>query len=65
MQKQYAPNKQLTFIIPMQSVVLSFVCHFDCVRVIKSTSNQEVFQSKGKDMQRRIENLRWSFLCTI
>ena len=66
MQKQYALNKQLTFIIPMQSVVRSFVRQFDCVTVIKSTSNQKVLQSKGKDMQRRIQNpakhLRWSFL---
>ena len=28
MQKQYALNKQLTFIIPMQSVVRSFVRQF-------------------------------------
>ena len=66
MQKQYALNKQLTFIIPMQSVVRSFVRQFDCVTVIKSTSNQKVLQSKGKDMQRHIQNsakhLRWSFL---
>ena len=66
MQKQYALNKQLTFIIPMQSVVRSFVRQFDCVTVIKSTSNQKVLQSNSKDMQRRIQNpakhLRWSFL---
>ena len=28
MQKQYALNKQLTFVIPMQSVVRSFVRQF-------------------------------------
>ena len=70
MQKQYALNKQLTFIISMQSVVRSFVRFFvglfDCVTVVKITSNQRVLQSEGKDMQRRIQNptkhLRWSFL---
>ena len=42
MQKQYALNKHLAFIIPMQSVVCSFVRQFDCVTVIKNTSNQKV-----------------------
>ena len=66
MQKKYALNKQVTFIIPIQSVVRSFVRQFDCFTVIKSTSNQKVLQSKGKDMQRRIQysakHLGWSFL---
>ena len=56
-QKQYALNKKLTFIITMKSVVHSFVCQFDCVTVIKSTSNQKLLKPKGKGMQRRIENL--------
>ena len=42
MQEQYALNKHLTFIIPMQSVVCEFVRRFDCVTVIKSTSTQKV-----------------------
>ena len=66
MQKQYALNKQLTFIIPMLFAVRSFVRQFHCVTVIKSTSNQKAPQPKGNDMQRRIKNpgkrLRWSFL---
>ena len=66
MQKQYALNKQLTFVIPMQSIVRSFVRQFDCVTFIKRTSNQKVLQPTGKDMERRIQNpakqLRWSFL---
>ena len=53
MQKQYTLNKQLIFIIPIQSVVRWFVSQFDCAIVIKSTSNQKVLQPKGKDMQRR------------
>ena len=65
MQKQNALNKHLTFIIPMQSVVRSFVRQFNCVTAVKSPSNQKVLQPKGKDMQRRTENptkhLRWSF----
>ena len=65
MQKQYALNKQLTFIIPMLFAVRSFVRQFHCVTVIKSTSNQKAPQPKGNDMQRRIKNpgkrLRWSF----
>ena len=67
MKKQYALNKQLAFIIPMQSVVRWFVRQFDCVTVIKSTSNQKVLQTKGKDILRRIQNpakhVRWTFLC--
>ena len=66
MQEQYALNKHLTFIIPMQSVVCEFVRRFDCVTVIKSTATQKVLQPIGKDMQRRIQNtakhLKWSFL---
>ena len=66
MQKQYALNKHLTFIKTMQSVVCSFVRQFDCITVIKSTSNQKVLQSKGNNTQRRIRNpnkhLRWSCL---
>ena len=66
MQEQYALNKHLTFIIPMQSVVCEFVRRFDCVTVIKSTSTQKVLQPIGKDMQRRIQNtakhLKSSFL---
>ena len=66
MQKQYALNKPLTFVIPMQSVARSFVRQFNCVTVINSTFNQKVLQSKAKDMQKRIQNptkhLRWSFL---
>ena len=56
MQKQYTLNKQLIFIIPIQSVVRWFVSQFDCAIVIKSTSNQKVLQPKGKDMQRRNQN---------
>ena len=66
MQKQYAINKQLAFIIPVLSAVRSFVRQLNCVTVIKSTSNQKVLLPKGKDMQRHIQNpakhLRWSFL---
>ena len=66
MQKQYALNKLLTFVIPMQSIICSFVCQFDSETLIKSTSNQKVLQPKGNNMQRRIQNpakhLRWNFL---
>ena len=51
MQKQYALNKHLKFIIPMKSVVCSFVRQFDCVTIIKSTSNQKILQPKGNNMQ--------------
>ena len=66
MQKQYALNKQLTFIVV---VCCLFVCSsVDCVTVIKSTSNQKVLQPKSNDMQRRIQNparhLRWTVICT-
>ena len=44
MQKQYALNKPLTFILPMQSVVCSFIHQLGCVTVIKSTSNQKLLQ---------------------
>ena len=66
MQKQCVLNKHVTFIIPIKHVVCSFVRQFDCVTVIKSTSNQKVHQPKVNNMQRRIRNpakhLRWSFL---
>ena len=63
MQKQYALNKHLTFIIPCS---LLFVPLFASSTVSQSLKVPPILQPKGKIMKRHIRNpakhLRWSFL---
>ena len=55
MQKQYALNKQLTFIIPMQSVVPLFAHQFGCVTVIKTHPTRKCFNLKAKIAKKNSE----------